>query len=181
MKRTFLLLTALALLFTFAACRQTQEPETTSDLPDQPDLAALADSIVETYALSGGLRYSSSSTIEGEYLDDDLIRSYYGDVLSAPSFEDVEAYEVYIDESNPTQPCEFGIFQMRDGADTELFLSFLRARIDQKINNAIAYPTMDTEALTTAKIAQSGAYLWYCAVKGANAEIDQILSDALSR
>ena len=180
MKRLLLLLTAFALLFSLAACRQTQEPETTSDLPDQPDLAALADSIVQTYALSGGLRYSSSSTIEGEYLDDDLIRSYYGDILSAPNFEEVEAYEVYIDESNPTQPCEFGLFRMRDGADAEQFLSFLRARIDLKIGNAVAYPTMDTEALTTAKFSQSGAYLWYCAVKGANAEIDQMFTDTLT-
>jgi len=177
MKRFFLLLTALALLFAFAACRSAQEAEAA---PVQPDLKVLADTIVQTYALNGGLRYSSSSTVEGEYLDGDLIRSYYGDVLSAPSLEDVEAYEVYIDESNPTQPCEFAVFQLRDGADAELFLSFLRARIDQKINNAIAYPTMDTEALTSARFTQRSSFLWYCAVKGANAEIDQMFSDALS-
>lgn len=181
MKRILLLLTAFALLFSLAACRQTQESEAVSDLSDQPYLAALADSIVQTYALSDGLRYSSSSTVEGEYLDDDLIRSYYGDILSAPNFDEVEAYEVYIDESNPTQPCEFGLFKMRDGADAAQFLSFLRARIDLKIGNAVAYPTMDTEALTTAKFSQRGAYLWYCAVKGANAGIDQTLSDALGR
>lgn len=177
-KRAVLLLTVFALLFTFAACRQTQDVKTDSG---KPDLAALASSILEKYALSAGLRYSSAAETEGEYLDEDLIRSYYGDVMSMPNFEDVEAYEVYIDESNPTQPCEIGIFKMHDGADTELFMSFLRARIDQKIANAIAYPTMDTEALTTAKFSQSGAYLWYCAVKGANAEIDQTLSESLAR
>lgn len=176
MKRILLLLTALALLLCFTACSQTQEPEAA---PDQPDLKVLADSITQKYALAGGSRYSASSKVEGEYLDEDLIRSYYGDIMSMPNFEDVEDYEVYIDESNPTQPCEFGVFKLRDGADAELFTSFLRARIDQKIGNAVAYPTMDTEALTTARFSQSGGYLWYCAVKGANAEIDQTLSDTL--
>lgn len=145
--------------------------------PVQLDIDAEADSIISAYSLSGGTRYTSSSQTLGEYLDDDLIRAYYGDAADVPDFSDVESYVVYIDESKPILPCEFGIFEMKDGADTETFIAYLKARIQMKIENAKAYPTMDTSMLTSAKFTVKGKYIWYCAVKDANDEINTSLEN----
>lgn len=170
MKKTFsLLLAVLLLIVSLTACGDKE--------PVELDLAAEADNILSTYSLSGGTRYTSASQVLGEYLDEDLIRSYYGDAAEVPNFEDVEAYVVYIDESKPILPCEFGIFKMKDGADTDSFVAYLKARIDMKIQNAKAYPSMDTSMLTTAKFTVKDGYIWYCAVKGGNEQINKTLED----
>lgn len=170
MKKTFsLLLAVLLLIVTLTACGDKE--------PVELDLAAEADNIISTYSLSGGTRYTSASQVLGEYLDEDLIRSYYGDAAEVPNFGDVEAYVVYIDESKPILPCEFGIFKMKDGADTDSFVAYLKARIDMKIQNAKAYPSMDTSMLTTAKFTVKDGYILYCAVKGGNEQINKTLED----
>ena len=143
------------------------------------DLEAEADGIIRTYSLTTGTRYSSGSEVEGEYLDEELIRSYYGDVAEMPDFGSVESYVVYIDETRPTQPCEFGIFRLKPAADKELFMTFLQARIELKLQGAIAYPTMDTEALSTAVFTERDGYIWYAAVKGGNQAIDTMLQEKL--
>lgn len=144
------------------------------------DIEAEASAIIEKYSLSGGTRYTSTSTVLGEYLDEDLIRSYFGDAAAVPDFGSVEAYAVYIDESKPILPCEFGIFKMKEGADSEAFMAFLKARIAMKIENAKAYPTMDTTMLKSAKFVEKDGYIWYCAVKDANDEINATLEGKLS-
>lgn len=143
------------------------------------DIEAEADKIIETYNLTTGTRYSSLSQTPGQYLDDDLIRAYYGDALDQPDFSSVEAYVVYIDETRPTLPAEFGIFKMKSNADTELFMAYLQGRIDLKLQNAIAYPTMDTEPLQTAVVEEGNGYIWYTVVKDSNAEIHSRLQQAL--
>ena len=139
------------------------------------DLEAEANAIIQTYGLEGGKKYTSSSTVLGEYLDEDLIRSYYGDLTSIPDFGSVESYVVYIDETKPTRPCEFGIFKMKEGADAQAFIAYLQARIDLKIENSKAYPTMDTSMLKSAKFVEKDGYVWYCAVKDANDGINSSL------
>lgn len=170
MKKTLSLLLAFLLLsVSLTACGDKESVEL--------DLSAEADNIISTYSLSGGTRYTSASQVLGEYLDEDLIRSYYGDAAEVPNFGDVEAYVVYIDESKPILPCEFGIFKMKDGADTDSFVAYLRARIDMKIQNAKAYPSMDTSMLTTAEFTVKDGYIWYCAVKDANDAINSSLEN----
>ena len=191
MKKTFLVLLSILLVFSLFACGDTANSDNSSDAATEAsgnegassepakkvelDIKAEADAIVSKYSLSGGRRYTSSSQVLGEYLDEDLIRSYYGDVVKMPDFGSVEAYEVYIDETKPVKPCEFGIFKMKDGADAEKFISFLKARIDKKIENSKAYPSMDTEPLKTAVFTAEGEYIWYAVVKGGNADIDNAL------
>lgn len=184
MKRFFFVFLSLLLVLSLCACNSetavsdgesagadNSEPEKTVEL----DLKAEADAIISKYSLSGGRRFTSSSQVSGEYLDNDLIRSFYGDAVKMPDFNSVEAYEVYIDESKPIKPCEFGIFKMKDGADAEAFIAFLKARIDKKIENSKAYPSMDTEPLKTAVFTAKGGYIWYAVVKGGNADIDSTL------
>lgn len=180
MKRALLILTAILLAFSLCACDSVggesgAESESEEAKAVTLDIETEAGSIIEKYSLSGGKRYSSKSTVAGEYLDEDLIRSYYGDAAEMPDFSQVAAYAVYIDESKPINPCEFGIFEMKDGADTEKFMLFLKARINLKIENAKAYPTMDTEPLKTAIFTVKGKYIWYAVVKGGNADIDNTL------
>ncbi len=172
MKRFILMLTVFMLVFTLCACSGEEETKVL-------DLQAEADAIIENYSLSGGQRYSSKSETLGEYLDEDLIRSYYGDAAEMPNFDEVEEYAVYIDESKPLNPCEFGIFKMKEGANTEEFMLFLKARINLKIDNAKAYPSMDTEPLKTAVFTEKGGYIWYIVVKGGNEDINKTLEGKL--
>ncbi len=182
MKRFILILLSLLLAFSLCACGNDTESSSENGSEGESekqavnlDLKAEANAIIAKYSLSGGRFYSSESTVAGEYLDEDLIRSYYGDAAAMPNFGEVEAYAVYIDESKPIKPCEFGIFKMKDGANTEEFMLFLKARIDLKIQNAKAYPSMDTEPLKTAVFTEKDGYIWYTVVKGGNDEIDKTL------
>ena len=185
MKKFLIAVLSLILALSLCACggdEQASESGTSQSVSDekQPvslDLDAEASAIIAKYSLSGGKSYSSKSTTAGEYLDEDLIRSYYGDAAAMPNFDEVEGYAVYIDESKPIKPSEFGIFKMKDGANTEEFMLFLKARIDLKIQNAKAYPSMDTEPLKTAIFTEKDGYIWYAAVKGGNADIDKALKE----
>ena len=161
MKRFVLMVVSLLMVFSMAAC----------DKKDGLDIDAAASDIIENYSLSGGTLYSSSKE-DAEKLDAELIRSYYSVLGEVPDFDSVEAYVVYIDETKPLDPCEFGIFKMKDGADEEQFIMFLKARLNNKIESSKAYPTMDTSALKSAKFESKGGYIWYCAVKGGNDEIN---------
>lgn len=167
MKRflTFLLFVMVAL--SCVACGE--ENDTSSSAPKDMDVISEANAILAEYSLSGGTFY----TPDGEdALDDDLILSYFGDATSVPDFSLVETYALYIDETKPVSPCEFGIFKMKDSADAGTLKAFLEARINMKLQNAALYPDMDTSALTSAKVTVKGSYVWYCAVKDANADID---------
>ena len=175
MKRFLLFTLVFLMLFSVSAC--TPDGENASSASDKAplDIEAEANSVISAYSLSGGTLYSSAS--EENKLDDDLIRSYYGDLGSAPDFGSVEAYAVYIDETKPLDPCEFGFFKLKDGADAEQFILYLKNRINTKIENAKAYPTMDTSALTSAEFGNQNGYVWYCAVKGANGKINGTMKE----
>ncbi len=184
MKKIFFAFLSLLLILSLCACGSestVSDGESVAADSSEPaknvelDLKAEADAIISKYSLSGGRRYTSSSQTSGEYLDEDLIRSYYGDAVKMPDFGNVDSYEVYIDESKPIKPCEFGIFKMKDGADVDAFITFLKARINKKIENSKAYPSMDTEPLKTAIFTAEGGYVWYAVVKGGNADIDSTL------
>ncbi len=182
MKRLVLILVSVLLAFALCACEKGEDAASDSvsengggEATVKLDIVAEADAIMQKYNISGGTRFTSTSSEAGKYLDDDLILSYYGDITSVPDFKSVEAYEVYIDETKPLDPCEFGIFKMKAGADTETFVKFLENRINIKIENAKAYPTMDTSALKTAEFTVKGGYVWYCVVKGGNDDINKTL------
>ncbi len=169
MKRFLLILLSAFMLLTIVSCGS--EEETSSTEPKDIDVLAEANAIMEKYSLNGGEFYTTG----GKILDEDLIRSYYGDATVSPDFSEVEAYAVYIDETKPLKPCEFGIFKMKEDADKEQLAAFLQTRINLKLQNAIAYPTLDTEPLKTAKVTIKGNYVWYCVVSKSNEEIDNNL------
>lgn len=173
MKRFLMILLSVLTVLACVGCGNGEE--TSSSEPKDIDVLAEADGIIQKYSLNGGEYYTNS----GKILDEDLIRSYFGDATVSPDFSEVEAYAVYIDETKPLKPCEFGIFKMKEGADREQLAAFLQTRINLKIQNAVAYPTLDTEPLKTAKVTIKGNYVWYCAVSKSNEEINSNLEGKL--
>lgn len=169
MKKFLLIILSALMILTLASCNSDQEESSTE--PKDIDVLAEANAIMEKYSLNGGEYYTTG----GKTLDEDLIRSYFGDATVSPDFSQVESYAVYIDETKPLKPCEFGIFKMKNDADKEQLAAFLQTRINLKLQNAIAYPTMDTEPLKTAKVTIKGNYVWYCVVSKSNQEINSNL------
>ena len=173
MKRILAVAFSLFLVLLCASCGE-KEVDTSSSAPKELDVVAEANAILAGYVLSGGTFYTPGGEDE---LDEDLILSYFGDAAAVPDFSLVETYALYIDETKPISPCEFGIFKMKDSKDAEALKAFLDARIRMKLQNAALYPDMDTSALTSAKVTVTGNYVWYCAVKDANAAIDASLRE----
>ena len=184
MKKILIFLLVIAMIpLSFSACSEEESNNGSKEGEENKtvtlELNNEAEAILEKYGLAGGTLYRSDSQTPGEYLDEDLIRGYYGDAVTMPDFSCVEAYAVYIDETKPIMPCEFGIFKIADEAKAEEFMVYLRARIDKKIQNSIAYPTMDTTMLKSAVFEIRDGYLWYIAVKDANTEINDALKAKL--
>lgn len=141
------------------------------------DIAAEANAFIEKYSLSGGLYYTAAGSAK---LDEDLLRGYFGDATESPELSAFSDYALYIDETKPLKPCEFGIFRLNAGADKGVFMQFLRSRIDAKLLLSKAYPSMDTSMLKTAVFGSAGDYVWYAAVSDANEYIDTTLKEKLS-
>lgn len=177
-KRISALLLAFLMLLCLCACENGESASSDGASVSEKtlDINAEANAVIEKYSLSGGARFSSKATDATQHLDKDLFFDYYGEA----DFASVVAYEVYIDQTKPVKPCEFGIFEMKDNAEAKTFKQFLEARINQKIENAKSYPSTDTEPLKTAKFTVSGKYVWYCAVKGGNDDINKTLEGKLS-
>ena len=115
MKKIAAVLLLLALLGTAAACGketatngsgegagsapvQAEGGGNSSEAAVTVDADALVRGICEKYELTNGFIFTSSSTELGEYLDEDLIQSYYGDATDAPDFSKVADYCLYVDE-----------------------------------------------------------------------------------
>ena len=133
----------------------------------------VVEDIVSDYTLDGGFLFRSDSTEEGEYLDEDLISTYYGDGEKVPDFSAVDSYCVYIDESDAREMCEGGLFRFRpdSGADLYAFESFLKNRVEVRLSNARSYPDINKSTLKGAKFAVAGNYVYYAVVKGESAGI----------
>ncbi len=125
------------------------------------DADALIAGITETYSLTDGFIFTSSSTELGEYLDDDLIMGYYGDAVDVPDFTKVESYCVYIDESDPDLFIDVGLFRLTDTAYADTLMQYFQTRIDDKIAKAGDYPTIDVPTLEAATVAKFGSYVYY--------------------
>lgn len=167
MKKAFLLILSAAIIL-LSACNPDTGAESGSAAVD-PDTAVHGAAV--EFGVSGGKYYSSASSTPGGYLDEDLLLSLYGDMGEVPDMEAVTAYCVYIDDADPTAPAEFGVFLLKDGADAEEFASFIKARINAMIENAVNYPSINTEGLTTAVFEVTDECIYYTAVIGHNADI----------
>lgn len=139
----------------------------------------LVEKITADHSLSGGDYYSSYSEVLGEYLDDDLLLSFYGDMGEVPDMEAVEEYCVYIDGTDPNLQKELGVFKTKSGTDKETFLSFMQSRIAAMLENAKNYPSVDQEPLKNAEFFIEGDYVVYVVVKSDAAEIADFIKDSI--
>ena len=165
MKKTLTLLLAALLLFPACAKEQSGTPSadtSSSAVSAEPvNLDVLVIGITAEFEMTDGFVFSSSSTELGEYLDPDLIQSYYGDAVSVPDFDKVSDYCVYIDESNGKVLTDVGAFRLSDPSYADTLMQYLQARIDKKIANAANYPDIDVAMLKKAVVAKAGDCVWY--------------------
>ena len=165
-RNTALLLLAGLMLLSAPAC-SGKAPAASGNAPaaseekEPVNLDALIIGITTEYEMTDGFVFSSSSTELGEYLDPDLIQSYYGDAVSVPDFEKVSEYCLYVDESNGKILTDVGAFRLNDASYADTFMQYLQARIDKKIANAANYPDIDVAMLKKAVVAKSGDVVWY--------------------
>ena len=125
------------------------------------DLDALVGSICDKYGLTEGFIFTSSSEELGEYLDADLIQSYYGDASDMPDFDKVSSYCLYVDESDPNIIIDVGVFRMADVSYADTFMQYLQSRIDVKIENGARYTNIDVATLKKSVVSKSGSYVYY--------------------
>ena len=170
-KRLISLSLVFIFIFALASCGE-------AEIKDFDLFEAAEKIIADNNIIPGGSRYSTTDAYPA--LDDDLIRAYFGDAADIPDFSKIESYEVYIDETKPTTPCEFGIFKLSDETYGDTLIEYFKARITEKLANAKMYPSVQTEGLKTAKFTVVGKYVWYCAVKGGNNNIDGYLKGLAS-
>ena len=156
MNKIIACLLLVACLFLLTCCGGKTEVK-------EVDLDALVNGILEKHAMTEGFVFTSSSTELGEYLDEDMIVSCYGDAGDAPDFSKVSSYCVYMDDSDPKVIIDVGVFRMADAAYADTLMKYLQARIDFKIADGEIYTDIDVAMLKTAVVdkAQNGAYVYY--------------------
>lgn len=178
MKKSIIVaLLAVMLLTPLSACgkENTNAPvgdgaDTAVTLNEAIDPDAIVGDICTEFSYLDGFTFTSSSTELGEYLDDDLIRSFYGDVNDVPDFTKVSSYCVYIDQSDARTLNDIGVFILSDASYADTLMQYLQARIDQKIANAANYPDFDVESLKKAIVKKVGSTVYYVAT----ADVDAI-------
>ncbi len=168
-----LLLITILLLGVFLAACGSDGDDVSNDTNANISLDDTIKSIAEKYELTKGFIFTSSSTERGEYLDDDLILAYYGDATDMPDFSKISEYCLYVDESDADVIIDVGIFKMADTSYADTFTKYLRARIDNKIEDAEEYSTIDVETLEAGVIGKSGSYVYYVV----SYDVEDIVSD----
>ena len=168
MKKLLALVLSLSALL--LSCGGTGEAAQT---PVSINVDETVNTIVESYSLTDGFVFTSSSTEIGEYLDDDMILGYYGDAVDVPDFTKISEYCVYIDESNADVYTDVGIFKMADPSYAETFVQYLKVRVDDKIAEADQYPTRDVPTLEAAVFEITGDYVYYVV----STQVDAITAD----
>ena len=174
MKKNAALLLALLLFLTALSCAKNDPAGTAaadspsaSPAPSGEEAAEPVDpdelvrGLCDKYGLTEGFIFTSKSTELGEYLDEDLIQSYYGDVTDKPDFSKVSEYCLYVDESDPDIIIDVGVFRLADPAYADTLMKYLQARIDVKIENGARYTNIDVATLKKSVVSTAGDCVFY--------------------
>ncbi len=176
MKKTAALLLALLLLLSALSCSKNDPADQAAPASDDPsavpaqageeaatpvDPDELVRGLCDKYGLTEGFIFTSKSTELGEYLDEDLIQSYYGDVTDKPDFSKVSDYCLYVDESDPDIIIDVGVFRLADPAYADTLMKYLQARIDVKIENGARYTNIDVATLKKSVVSKAGDCVFY--------------------
>lgn len=188
MEKIISLALVFAMLFLFVSCETddiTSNENSVSEQNSRPadfEVGSLKDiisSITDENNLTEGSTYTSESSVDGEYLDEDMINGYYGDLFDTPDFSLIEEYCVYIQDKNPLLQIELGIFKVFDSNNNNMVTNFITKRKDSILENAVNYPSVDTEPFDKLIIDSIGDYTYYIAVKENRDSIDQSIRESL--
>ena len=163
-----------AMLFLLCLTAMLMSCAKADDGSKKVDIGELLKGFTETYSLSDGTLYEKNTHPLDEMQIFDL---YYKDG-SAADFSVVEEYVLYLDNSSYEADTEIGVFRLAPGADTQSFLSYLRARRDSLLAENERYP-FDTAALEQAKFGTSGRYVYYVILRDHSTEVEGAIKTAL--
>lgn len=167
MKKIIVFTLALIFCLFAVACGGEKEEGSSVSLDDT------VKGITEKYSLTEGLTFTSSSEVLGEYLDSDLILSYYGDAFEMPDFTKISDYCVYIDESDANVIIDVGVFKLSDASYADTLINFIKARVADKREDYDEYATIDIETLDAAIVKKSGSYVYY----SVSYDVEDIIKD----
>jgi len=188
MKRLISLTLMLVLLLSLAACNEKAwetSGESQSSGASQSagkevgSLTAILKDVLKNNNLTEGKVYTSESTVEGEYLDEDMIKGLYGSLLDYPDFSKIEEYCVYIQDQNPLLHIELGIFKVYDSNNNSMVKDFIVQRQTSLFEKWANYPSVDTEPFKNMIVDSVGNYTYYIAVKENRNEINKTIRASL--
>lgn len=162
------ILVLLCFASVFVSCAKADDGDKTVNIEE------LVKGFTTTYSLTDGTLYEKNTHPLDEMQIFDL---YYKDG-SAADFSVVEEYVLYLDNSSYEADTEIGVFRLAPGADTQSFLSYLRARRDSLLAENERYP-FDTAALEQAKFGTSGRYVYYVILRDHSADVESAIKTAL--
>lgn len=177
----------LVLLFSFSACGEKTAEESGGESKTESktvskevgSVTTILKDVLKNNNLTEGKIFTSESTTEGEYLDEDLIKGYYGNMLDYPDFSKIEEYCVYMEDENPLLPIELGIFKVFDSNNNTMVRDFINQRKDALFEKWANYPSVDTEPFKNIIIDSVGNYTYYIAVKNNRNEINKTIRSSL--
>lgn len=171
MKKIICFVLLLVFLVSAAACDENKDVGSITDIIKD---------VLSDNNLTEGKIYTSESETAGEYLDDDMIKGYYGNLFESPDFSLIDEYCVYIQDKNPLLQIEIGIFKVIDSNNNAMVRDFLQIRQDTILKNAVNYPSVDTEPFDNVIIDTVGNYTYYIAVKENRDEINKTITEKLN-
>lgn len=186
MKKIISFTLMFVLLLTLSACvgKNTEsgsESKTDSKAASKEvgSVTTILKDVLQSNNLTEGRIYTSESKVEGEYLDEDLIKGYYGSLLDFPDFSKIEEYCVYIQDQNPLLHIELGIFKVYDSNNNSMVKDFINQRKTSLFEKWANYPSVDTDPFKNLIVESVGNYTYYIAVKDNRSEINKTIRSSL--
>jgi hypothetical protein len=174
----------LVLLLTLSACGEKKAEESgseskTASTKEVGSVTTILKDVLKDNNLTEGKVYTNESTKEGEYLNEDLIRGFYGNLLEAPDFTKIQDYCVYKQDQNPLLHIELGIFKVYDSNNNTMVRDFINQRKDSLFEKWANYPSVDKEPWKNIIVDSVGNYTYYIAVKENRDAINKTIRSSL--
>ncbi|HBR30828.1 MAG: hypothetical protein PHD46_03555 [Eubacteriales bacterium] len=178
MKKIICLILFSFITLSMFSCGESKQEESKSSV-EVGSVTTIVKDIQAANGLNKGKTFTSESTVAGEYLDEALISSYYGNVLDVPNFTKIEEYCVYIEDFDTNLRIEIGIFKVINSNDNTMVSDFLKLRKERILEHARNYPSVDAEPFANVIIDTIGNYTYYVAVKENRTEINKSIREKL--
>ena len=171
----------LILVLSFSACGDKNDESQAGSgvIQEVGSVTTILKDVLKNNNLTEGRVYTSESKTEGEFLDEDMIKGIYGNLLDFPDFSKIAEYCVYIQDQNPLLQIELGIFKVTDSKNNTMVKDFINQRKSSVLEKAVNYPSVDTEPFKNVIIESVGSYTYYIAVKNNRNDINNTIRNSL--